>query len=369
MPGHARRLSSVALLVASIVCLTSALASAAETVYIDASDQASLLVQALGTPNTVVHVANHVQMNLSNRSDISIASGVRLLGRRTPRQRGARLYTTTFPGYLFRVVGDNVRISGLRIDGGEMGVADAGAALSVGIGIQSALNVEIDNNEIYGWRGSAVEVLDDGQRIAVAANALTAWIHDNYIHHNQHQRREGYGVVVSNGAYALIEKNVFDWNRHAIAGDGSDGSGYFAYRNLVLENGGLNFWLLGTWLNTHMFDMHAPVDPGWQVKGVGDCDGDGRSDILWRHTDGQVAIWHMAGESGRARAIPGERMAVSCGPSSVWATSTATAAPTFSGAMATANSRSGSGATRPPPPTRRTATCRVPSTSRGGSKA
>jgi hypothetical protein len=40
------------------------------------------------------------------------------------------------------------------------------------------------------------------------------------------------------GAYALIERNVFDWNRHAIAGDGDFGTGYAAYRNLVLPNGG-----------------------------------------------------------------------------------------------------------------------------------
>ena len=89
---------------------------------------------------------------------------------------------------------------------------------------------------------------------------MTVRIHDNFIHHNQHQRKHGYGVSVGNGAHALIEKNVFDWNRHAIAGDGSDRSGYLAYRNLVLENGGLTFWLLGTWTHTHMFDMHGQDD-------------------------------------------------------------------------------------------------------------
>ncbi len=89
---------------------------------------------------------------------------------------------------------------------------------------------------------------------------MTVRIHDNFIHHNQHQRKHGYGVSVGNGAHALIEKNVFDWNRHAIAGDGSDRSGYLAYRNLVLENGGLTLWLLGTWAHTHMFDMHGQDD-------------------------------------------------------------------------------------------------------------
>jgi Right handed beta helix region len=157
----------------------------------------------------------------------------------------------------FGVAGSNVRITGLRIQGAEMGVADADAPGSTGISIRSWTNIEIDNNEIYGWGGAAVEVLDDVQKIALASNAMTVRIHDNFIHHNQHQEKHGYGVSVGNGAYALIEKNVFDWNRHAITGDGSNDSGYLAYRNLVLEHGGLTYWALGTWAHTHMFDMHG----------------------------------------------------------------------------------------------------------------
>ena len=41
------------------------------------------------------------------------------------------------------------------------------------------------------------------------------------------------------------------------------------------------------------------------MKGVGDFDGDGRSDILWRHTNGQVAIWHMAGGVRAGESNPG----------------------------------------------------------------
>jgi hypothetical protein len=86
---------------------------------------------------------------------------------------------------------------------------------------------------------------------------MTVRIHDNYIHHNQHDGGHGYGVNVSYGAYALIEKNVFDFNRHAITSDGSNGSGYLAYRNLVLENGGWQDW---GYFHTHMFDMHGQDD-------------------------------------------------------------------------------------------------------------
>ena len=103
--------------------------------------------------------------------------------------------------------------------------------------VYSSQNVEIDNNELYGWSNAAVGVEDPFNRIN-PDNYNAVWVHDNFIHHNQHRGRLGYGVVVGETAYALIERNVFDWNRHAIAGNGSDGSGYRAYQNLVLENGG-----------------------------------------------------------------------------------------------------------------------------------
>jgi hypothetical protein len=40
---------------------------------------------------------------------------------------------------------------------------------------------------------------------------------------------------------------------------------------------------------------HAPVPNDWHIQGTGDFDGDGNSDILWRHDSGQVYIWEMNG--------------------------------------------------------------------------
>ena len=259
------------------------------TVRITANHQASLLVLALRTPRADIFVENHVAVDLTDRTPVVIAEGVHLRGGRTAREPGGLLFmrpaqfSCDFGGIpdcerpgkqVFLEMrddggtnGDNVRISGLRLSGGEMGSAWNVAPLVHGILIHSRRNVEIVNNEIFGWQGSAVRVQDDspnGGRIChdvdptcTSPNPRTIRIQHNYIHHNQHDGGDGYGVDMMHGAYALIEKNVFDYNRHAIAGGGQPGTGYLAYRNLVLEHGGFHDSYGPYDHYTHQFDMHG----------------------------------------------------------------------------------------------------------------
>ena len=37
------------------------------------------------------------------------------------------------------------------------------------------------------------------------------------------------------------------------------------------------------------------IDPNWKIRAVGDVNGDGKADLIWRHTDGWLATWTMNG--------------------------------------------------------------------------
>jgi hypothetical protein len=257
-------------------------------VTIDANNLAPLLVQALGTPNTTVIVADGVELDLTPHlgGPITIANGVQLIGGRVAEpgkrfQPGPRLFVTPnpnvwdpvngfdpsfyshWPNPLFQVVGDNVRISGVRLEG-PGAPPDAWRSSKTGetrgIKFFDQINIEIDHNEFYGWNTAVVEPAgrelttgpddrvwhmwtskvraDWWGRIHYPAGLEPVYIHDNYFHDNfQGDPYDGYGVVAS-GTHVLIERNVFDGFFHAIAADGCSGSGYRAYSNLVLENPG-----------------------------------------------------------------------------------------------------------------------------------
>ena len=220
-----------------------------------------LLVQALNTSNTVVILARHVDMDLTGYFNIRIKDGVTLISEppiRDGRRLGPRLFTRGHAEPLFAIKcygnnkGDNVRIMGFRLQGPNFETEEDENTFPRGISVDSCLGIEIAHMELSGWSGQAIYLRDSDNRMR---DASAIWIHDNFIHHNQHKGGNGYGVDVSNGAFALIERNVFDFNRHAIAASGAEGTGYWARHNLVLAGGGAHDRLFNHY--THQFDVHG----------------------------------------------------------------------------------------------------------------
>jgi len=216
----------------------------------------SELINALfnAVSGQIIYVTDHATINLTGDQNIAIPAGVTLAssrGRNT--SLGALIYSDaikTFP--LFITAGEGVRVTGLRLQGPDperrrdqmvwLNAQRRYYDVPNSRGIQSSYShLTVDNCELYGWSHAAI-YLGTGSR--------DNRVHHNFIHHNQ-RRGLGYGIVLNTGSDALIETNVFDWNRHSIAGSRSSASvaSYEARYNLVLGNA-----------NGHYFDMHGGND-------------------------------------------------------------------------------------------------------------
>jgi hypothetical protein len=191
----------------------------------------------------IIYIADDIEIDLAGELNIGIAAGKTLAsGRGLGTQKGALLFTNEkIDGSLFKILGSNVRISGLRFRGHSISTTSNPTSRCIGI-FGSFKHLEIDHNEFFGWPLSSIRVDEDpGDPCTLGL----VHIHDNYIHHNLGDGL-GYGIVIYH-SYALIEKNVFDQNRHAIAGHGACYSGYEARWNVVLNKNAQT---------SHSFDMH-----------------------------------------------------------------------------------------------------------------
>jgi hypothetical protein len=104
---------------------------------------------------------------------------------------------------------------------------------------------------MYGWAWSTISLRQNSV-------APIPYIHHNYIHHNQ-ARGEGYGVNLY-GGNALIEANLFDYNRHDVTGAGMAGEQYEARYNHILGHGNA--------IGASHFDVHQDEETGTGAAGA-----------------------------------------------------------------------------------------------------
>lgn len=219
------------------------------------------LVDALAKakPGQVVYVDDAAELDFTVRVRaqqfvLELPGGVTLAGGRGKGDcPGGLIMSDEFAtSPLIRVTGEKARVTGLRIQGPDpkmrweelprlikVGGSDLYYKFPTSDGIQSShAHLEVDNCEISGWGHGGVFLPKGG---------TNAHIHHNTIHHCW-RRGLGYGVSLD-AVEALIESNLFDSCRHAIAATGAPGTAYEARNNVVEETGVL-----------HSFDMHGGGD-------------------------------------------------------------------------------------------------------------
>lgn len=113
------------------------------------------------------------------------------------------------------------------------------------------------------------------------------------------------GTDLAIGAYRGYYNTSYispDWMIEGTSDFTGDGKSDILWRS---TNGSLSTWNAngtttaadGTNFQENSWS-HAPVDRAWHVDGLADFNGDGKSDILWRNDNGSLSVWTSTGDHG-----------------------------------------------------------------------
>jgi hypothetical protein len=99
-------------------------------------------------------------------------------------------------------------------------------------------------------------------------------------------------VAVANASFTISQRGL-----RVTDGDmNGDGHADILWQNVA--DGSLATWWLDGWnvIGTHSLSIAKVSDTNWRVVGTGDLNGDGNADLVWRHqTEGWLAVWYLAG--------------------------------------------------------------------------
>jgi len=194
----------------------------------------------------IIYINDNLQIEVPREGTIKIPDGVTLAsGRGRNGSQGALIFSNQLleTDYLFDYpaisVGNDVQITGLRLRGPDSTSSSTNyGKQAAGIKQENKKNLEVHNCEIYNWYVYGIFIIESDD----------AYIHHNYIHNNQNPGI-GYGICNRNKTDTIISYNIFNRNRHDIAGiknTNMEPPSYTAQSNLVGPDG-----------YSHRFDMHG----------------------------------------------------------------------------------------------------------------
>jgi len=188
---------------------------------------------AKAQPGMIVYVRDGASIDMTGSDDLTIPGGVTLAsGRGRDGSPGAVLYSTRLTDgekfiAMLKTGGKGVRITGLRLRGPFAEVGDHHYdQIKIANGVKADHeDLEVDNCELWAWNKWAIYL----------ATAGGARIHHNFIHHTR-RWGFGYGVWVADRGMAVIEANLFDFNRHHIGSGAQPKGSYEARYNICLDH-------------------------------------------------------------------------------------------------------------------------------------
>ena len=96
------------------------------------------------------------------------------------------------------------------------------------------------------------------------------------------------------GAYDMLQADLAEIVGNPVGDLDGDGTSDLVWRHAT--GGELWVWRMSGGAPANQTYVGTVADTGWQVEGLGDQTGDGRADLLWRHqTSGGLFLWTMNG--------------------------------------------------------------------------
>src|SRR5205085_9273824 len=190
---------------------------------------------------TVIEVDPSVSIDLKDHAAIPIPAGVTIRGNRRGTLFGPELLALNqydqaevgpgIPEGLLQIAGDQVRITGLRLHGPSRNI-EGNVPKTGGIVALAGNRAIIDHNDLSDWTVAAINVLGGDNSSQCDSQydprlqPQNVRVIRNFIHHNQNDPGDGYGVAASYSGYPSIEGNTFQSNIHSVTADGTARGGY-----------------------------------------------------------------------------------------------------------------------------------------------